>query len=239
MNRYEVLGVKSDASPEEVRKAYRKLASKTHPDVAGDDMKPLFLSVQDAYETLIDPGKRMAYDAEIGVAPPAPSEPEPEPQPREPREPTVAEPLQQPAPDKIAFHRPLGVKVRIGFGRLKLFAVIAYFLALTAFWLIHTVPLWHLVQPEEGIRLLTFQGLPAIVYVVLWVFGIIMAATAYDLSTAVKAPMVCAGIAACFAYLTATGTFQAWIPAMLSGFALGYSIAAAIRWREALVELLR
>lgn len=54
MNRYDVLGLKVDASQEEIKKAYRKLAAKTHPDVAGAVMAPLFMSVQDAYETLSD-----------------------------------------------------------------------------------------------------------------------------------------------------------------------------------------
>lgn len=65
MNLYDRLGVKSDASPDEIKKAYRRLVALTHPDRAGDVMTPLFMTVQDAFETLSDPVKRAAYDREL------------------------------------------------------------------------------------------------------------------------------------------------------------------------------
>lgn len=60
MSYYETLGVSKNASPEEVKKAYRKLASIHHPDRGGNTAK--FQAIQAAYDTLGDPAKRAAYD---------------------------------------------------------------------------------------------------------------------------------------------------------------------------------
>ena len=57
---YDVLGVKRDASDDEIKKAFRKLAAKYHPDAGGDEAK--FKEVSEAYTTLSDPQKRREYD---------------------------------------------------------------------------------------------------------------------------------------------------------------------------------
>ncbi|WP_426592509.1 molecular chaperone DnaJ [Cellulomonas sp. McL0617] len=61
---YEVLGVPRDATPEQIKKAYRKLAREHHPDVAGADSgsEDTFKDVSRAYDVLGNPEKRRAYD---------------------------------------------------------------------------------------------------------------------------------------------------------------------------------
>jgi curved DNA-binding protein len=60
---YEILGVARDASADEIKKAYRKLAHKYHPDVSREkDTEARFKDVAEAYQTLKDPQKRAAYD---------------------------------------------------------------------------------------------------------------------------------------------------------------------------------
>lgn len=60
---YEVLGVGKDASKQDIRKAYRKLAREYHPDVnKADDAEDKFKEVKEAYEVLRDDQKRAQYD---------------------------------------------------------------------------------------------------------------------------------------------------------------------------------
>ena len=60
MDHYKTLGVNSTAAPDEIKKAYRKLASLHHPDKGGNTAK--FQEVQTAYDILGDPAKRQEYD---------------------------------------------------------------------------------------------------------------------------------------------------------------------------------
>ncbi len=59
-NYYEILGVKTSATPDEIKRAYRKLASQHHPDKGGDVAK--FQEIEQAYRTLSDPQTRAQYD---------------------------------------------------------------------------------------------------------------------------------------------------------------------------------
>jgi curved DNA-binding protein len=60
---YQTLGLKKDASQDEIKREYRKLARKLHPDVnKSQDAEEKFKEIGEAYEVLQDPEKRAAYD---------------------------------------------------------------------------------------------------------------------------------------------------------------------------------
>jgi len=60
---YQIMGVARTASADEIKKSYRRLARKYHPDVSKEkDAEKKFKEVQEAYEVLKDPEKRAAYD---------------------------------------------------------------------------------------------------------------------------------------------------------------------------------
>jgi molecular chaperone DnaJ len=59
---YDVLGVAPDARADEIKRAYRQLARRYHPDISGDERGAAFLEVSRAYEVLRDPRRRRGYD---------------------------------------------------------------------------------------------------------------------------------------------------------------------------------
>ena len=60
---YQVLGVSPDASADEIKRAYRQLARRYHPDISGDERGSAFVEAARAYEVLNDPQRRRRYDA--------------------------------------------------------------------------------------------------------------------------------------------------------------------------------
>ena len=72
---YEILGLNKDASEDEIKKAYRSLAKKYHPDLNPDnkEAEAKFKEANAAYEILSDPEKRSRYDrfGHAGVDPQA------------------------------------------------------------------------------------------------------------------------------------------------------------------------
>jgi curved DNA-binding protein CbpA len=68
MNFYAVLGISRDADDETIRSAYRILARRYHPDRGAGSSAEKFRQVNEAYETLIDPGTRQSYDLSLQCA---------------------------------------------------------------------------------------------------------------------------------------------------------------------------
>ena len=64
VNYYDLLGVRRDAAPEELKKAYRRLAKQHHPDVNGGspEAEQRFKQIHEAYAVLQDEASRKAYD---------------------------------------------------------------------------------------------------------------------------------------------------------------------------------
>ena len=62
---YETLGIDRNASDDEIKKAYRKLSRKYHPDIAGPEFEDKFKEVNNAYDVLSNPDKRRMYDSGV------------------------------------------------------------------------------------------------------------------------------------------------------------------------------
>jgi hypothetical protein len=74
---YKTLGIKRNASQEEIKRAYRKLVRQYHPDHNHDAPTEKIQAINEAYATLINPHKRREYDLSTGVRvePPPPRQP--------------------------------------------------------------------------------------------------------------------------------------------------------------------
>jgi DnaJ domain len=190
LNRYDILGVASDATPEQIRRAYRTLASKTHPDIGGPAMTPLFRSVQDAYETLSNPLRRAAYDRELGAArtPSAHREPAAREKPAEHQPEASAETEEEPRPDPGARKRPQEPRTADQAERAPKqrsrnihpvwAAVLAVlFFAVSAFWL-RFVSWFFMDEPftTSGIYIAGPQGLTAGTYITAWFMSTVLVA---------------------------------------------------------------
>lgn len=66
MTHYEALGVSTSADAEEIKRAYRRMARRHHPDVAGSD-DAVMQRLNQAWAVLGDPAQRLAYDRMLGI----------------------------------------------------------------------------------------------------------------------------------------------------------------------------
>lgn len=65
---YQTLGVPQDATADDIRRAFRALAKKHHPDTGPAGSSAAFAAIAEAYETLSDPTARRAYDESLASA---------------------------------------------------------------------------------------------------------------------------------------------------------------------------
>lgn len=64
---YRILGVSRGASPDEIKRAFRRLARRHHPDVSNEPDAARFREIVEAYETLSDERRRRVYDARLAA----------------------------------------------------------------------------------------------------------------------------------------------------------------------------
>ena len=84
INHYQILQVAPDAEPGQIKQAFRRLARRYHPDVAGQSSTAHFQSICEAYAILSDPARRQHFDQQLQTQT-APPQTDPKPQPRDPR----------------------------------------------------------------------------------------------------------------------------------------------------------
>ncbi len=107
---YELLGIDPHATDEDLRRAWKQLALKWHPDRAGGGTEFIFQRIAEAYAVLCEPGARAAYDRARGIQPRPPSRPAPEP----PAEPP---PRKTPGILLMRLSRPLDALLALGIAR--------------------------------------------------------------------------------------------------------------------------
>ena len=97
---YEQLGVPADADAATLRRAYRRLAMRFHPDRCGDGGARM-VAINEAWEVLSDPGRRLAYDLTIDIrpVPSGPGSPGSNGRRRDGAGPTASEATTHPGPD--------------------------------------------------------------------------------------------------------------------------------------------
>jgi curved DNA-binding protein CbpA len=79
---YALLGIEPHCDDAELRRAWRRLAMRWHPDRAGADVTFVFQKLLAAYNVLSDPDARAAYDRKRRIVPPSAAAPPPDPPPR-------------------------------------------------------------------------------------------------------------------------------------------------------------
>lgn len=166
---YDTLGVRPDATADEIKKAYRKLAAKTHPDVGGEVTAPLFMMVQEAFETLSQQAKRDSYDYSLGHSSPPHQDP--------PASQTRTEP--QPAPERPGRQeQPAATESRPAAERVRTRGMPRSFALLLILWAA-LVPLLFISESPVGLLLEEGTALPAgsgtIGYLSLWLVGMLHA----------------------------------------------------------------
>lgn len=65
---YDILGIAPDATPEQIKQAYRRIVRAHHPDRDSQDNGEKFRAARSAYDQLIDPARRNQYDAQLEAA---------------------------------------------------------------------------------------------------------------------------------------------------------------------------
>lgn len=223
MNKYDVLGVRTDATDDEIKKAYRKLATKTHPDVAGEAMKPLFMTVQDAYETLGQAASRAAYDRSLSgyQAPPAP-------EPDEDEEDPYGEPGAE-QPDAPAAPEPEAPKS--WFRRVPWMLVVVLAVAVPWAWTVYVFWTQHQVSDYYGPRLYIPNGTPAVLYLICWAVSTATLCLSEQFRLkVVVGPLLFSGF---ITFITKTGTLATCVPPYVIGAVLALLLWAALRRRSA------
>jgi len=62
---YSILNIPPEASKTEIKKAFREMAKRYHPDLGGNDSTPRFILAKEAHDTLTDSEKKLAYDRKL------------------------------------------------------------------------------------------------------------------------------------------------------------------------------